>query len=86
MLRNLTKIMHNKYGKILISVILGLGVASLFRRSCKDRKCMVFRAPSMNEVEQNIYKHDGGCYKFSHNAITCDPNRETIYFEDPSNI
>ena len=29
------------FGRILISVLLGLGLATLFRKVCKDRKCLI---------------------------------------------
>ena len=37
---NMTK---DKYGKIIISIIWGLGLAALFRRVCKGRNCIVIK-------------------------------------------
>jgi len=37
---NMTK---DKYGKIIISVIWGLGLAALFRRVCEGRNCIVIK-------------------------------------------
>ena len=78
MLRNLTKMMHNRYGQILISVILGLGLASLLRRSCDDANCLRFKAPPPDLVSKNVYKHGGSCYKFTHASATCSPTKRIV--------
>lgn len=82
MFRNLTKIMHTKYGKILISILLGLGLASLFRKSCKHRNCMIFKVPHIEDVSKDIFKHDGKCYKFEHETVKCDPTKNIIEFQE----
>ena len=54
MLKNfLYSIQHTELGKYIISIILGIGLASLFRKSCEGRSCMVFRGPSMDEIRKN---------------------------------
>ena len=53
-------------GKILISIIWGLGIAALFRNVCKGTDCIVIKGPNPNEIKQNIYKipiNDKGQYK-----------------------
>jgi len=59
------------YGKYVISVILGLGLASIFRRVCKERNCLIFKAPSFKEIKGNIYKYGDKCYKFKEHAVPC---------------
>ena len=59
----------NKYGVIIISVIWGLGLATLFRKVCKGRNCIVIKAPDPDNVKKNIYNFDNKCYKF-HPIIT----------------
>ena len=34
------RIFDNKSGQILVSVLLGLGLSSLFRQVCKDNNCL----------------------------------------------
>ena len=90
MLRNLTKIMHTHYGQILISVILGLGLASLFRRGCSDKSCMTFRAPPPETIADNVYKHGDGCYRFEHASAPCNPNKTIVDIDreaaDPASV
>ena len=53
MFKNLLKSMHTDNGKYAISMILGIGLASLFRKICKDRNCIVFQAPSLEEIKEH---------------------------------
>ena len=71
MLQNIQKVMHTKLGQILISIILGFGLASIFRRSCKDAECFSFFAPKPSEVEKKIYTHGGNCYSFRTETLPC---------------
>ena len=46
----LKKIINSRQGKIIISIILGLGLATMFKRVCKGRKCIVFEKASNEEL------------------------------------
>jgi hypothetical protein len=39
---NLKEWMHKENSKYIISIILGLGLAALFRKACKDGACIHF--------------------------------------------
>ena len=81
MFRNLTKIIHTKYGRILLSMLLGLGLASLFRKSCESRNCLMFHAPSFKEINENVYKYDNKCYKFKEHSVKCNAkNKKQVRF------
>lgn len=73
MLSNMINIMKTKQGSIIVSIILGIGIASLFRKSCEARNCMVFRAPTLSKVKSNVFKHDDKCYKFTEKSVQCNP-------------
>lgn len=68
----LTDIMNNPVGRILISVILGLGLASLFRKVCNSKNCIVIKGPNLQEVEKYYYKIDDDCYKYTPYASKCE--------------
>ena len=68
MIKNLKK---NYYGKMIISIILGLGLSALFRKVCNERDCIVIKGPRVEEVENNIYNFDGKCYKYKALATSC---------------
>ena len=38
------RLIHSGFGKVIIPILLGLGLATMFRKVCKDRNCVVFKA------------------------------------------
>lgn len=70
----LKRIAKDDVGKVIISVILGLGISALFRKVCNDRDCIVIRGPPISEVEKNIYSFDGRCYKYKAQSTSCQKN------------
>jgi len=80
MLKNILTAMHTDRGKLLLSAVLGVGLASLFRKVCKDRNCIVFKAPSFDEITKNVYVHDGKCYNFKDKAATCGKAATQVAF------
>ena len=47
----LRRILYGDAGKIFISIILGLGLATLFRKVCNDRNCIIFKAPDIKKIQ-----------------------------------
>jgi hypothetical protein len=73
----LDKFVHSDTGKIVMSILLGVGLSTLFRAVCKGKRCRVLAAPPIEEIDNQIYKIDGKCYKMEKNAVKCD-NKKTI--------
>lgn len=63
--------MKTDSGSIIISVLLGLGLASIFRKICKDGRCIVIKGPKITDTTKNIYKIDDDCYKYSTRSTKC---------------
>lgn len=78
MIKNILHGMHTKNGQILISIILGIGVASIFRKICTETNCIDFRGPDLKDVEKSIYGHNNLCYKFSPQSTTCNTEKKQI--------
>ena len=76
----LKRLIYGGPGKIIISIILGLGLATLFRKVCKDRDCIVFRAPDIKKIHNQIFKFEGKCYKFSEEIERCDNKKKIVPF------
>ena len=76
----LRRLIYGDVGKIVISIILGLGLATLFRKVCKDRDCIIFKAPDIKKIKNQIFKFDGKCYKFEENIEKCNQNKKIIEF------
>ncbi len=75
------KFLHTERGKIIMSIILGFGLASLFRTVCKDNNCIIFHAPPLDEFKDKIYKHNGNCIKYVPVSTKCSLNAKIVSFD-----
>jgi hypothetical protein len=80
MLNKLLNAVKTQLGKNLISIILGIGLASIFRKACENERCLVFKAPSVNSIKNNIYQHDNSCFKFNERSVNCDSKKKKVTF------
>ena len=76
----LRRLIYGDVGKVVISIILGLGLATLFRKVCKDRDCIIFKAPDIKKIKNQIFKFDNKCYQFEENIEKCDKNKKIVEF------
>lgn len=67
----ITDFMKTRGGVIAFSIVLGLGIAALFRSVCSDGKCVVIEGPSLEEVSKYYYKVEDQCYKYVPVASEC---------------
>ena len=75
---NLGKFVHTQTGKYIMSVLLGLGLASLFRVVCKGKECIYFKAPPLEEITNKIFKYENKCYKYVPVSTKCDNKKKII--------
>ena len=75
---NFKKIINSESGRIVISVLLGLGLATLFNKVCKDKNCIVFNGPVLSEIDGKIYKYGEKCYSYKMQPSKCDPTKRVI--------
>ena len=75
------KFLHTQTGKIIMSILLGFGLASLFRTVCKNNNCLTFHAPPLDQFKDKIYKSNGKCVKYNPVATKCSANVKTLDFE-----
>ena len=71
------KLLHTKNGQMFISILLGLGLASLFRMTCKDKNCMIFKHPGVDKIDNKVYKSGNRCYKYTVEQGVCDAEKKT---------
>ena len=79
---NFKRLLYTDLGRIFISIILGLGVATLFRKICTDKSCIRFNGPIISDLEDKIYKHGEKCYKYSTRTDKCDTTKRQIDLMD----
>jgi hypothetical protein len=70
----LSDMLESNEGKILLSILLGLGLASMFRQICKKGNCIVIKGPPRKETESYFYKIRDECYKYTPYIVPCNGN------------
>jgi len=58
-------------GKIILSIIWGMGLSTLFRKACKGRSCIIIKGPKPSEMHNKIYKFDNKCYRYESVNTIC---------------
>lgn len=65
------RVLNDNAGSIMISVILGLGLAAIFRKACSGGSCIVVRHPDLGELKKYVYRMDGSCFKYTPHVVPC---------------
>ena len=81
--RAIHNILYTERGKIVLSIILGLGLATLFRKICDGKNCYKFIGPKQNEIRDKIYSFDSDnkeCFVMKEKAVKCGLKSKTIEF------
>jgi hypothetical protein len=74
------KFVHTQTGKLIMSILLGFGLASLFRTVCKNKECLIFHAPPLEQIQDKIYKNGDKCVKYSPLPTKCKADVKTVNF------
>ena len=73
------KFLMSETGRKLFSIMLGLGVAGLFKMSCDGRSCIVYKAPEFEENNKTV-KYNDDCYGVEEKMIDCKESNETVIY------
>lgn len=76
---NLRKFFKSETGKKLLSIMLGLAIAGLFKMTCDKRSCLVYKAHSF-EKDKKVVKYNGTCYKVEENMMKCPSNDKDLIY------
>ena len=76
----LRRLIYSDVGKYVFSILLGLGLATLFRKACNKRNCLVFQAAPLNKIKGQIFKYENKCYKFNPKTESCRNSKKSIEF------
>jgi hypothetical protein len=55
----------------LISLVLGFGIAAIFRPLCKGPDCVVLRGPPVSEIRGAVYQFGTKCVEFVPKTVPC---------------
>ncbi len=79
----INNILHTSLGRLILSVILGLGLATFFRQICHNKDCFRFIGPEHNSLRDKIFSFDeenSKCYLFKEKLVKCGEKAKTIEF------
>ena len=77
---NIKRFVNSEFGRIAMSILLGLGLATLFRKVCNGRNCLIIKGSAIDKIQNKTFKYNNKCYKFESEAQTCDANKKIIDF------
>ena len=72
------QIINSSEGKYIISIILGLGLATMFRQVCNNKTCIELRAVGEKKIKNKTYKEDNKCYKYNLKSTSCNTDKQII--------
>ena len=70
------KVLDNRAGQIIVSVLLGLGLAALFRKVCDNDNCVIINSPPNQEIENKVFTMNDKCYRYKPEATQCKDPKE----------
>tara|TARA_X000000368_G_scaffold154033_1_gene121390 strand:- start:2384 stop:2653 length:270 start_codon:yes stop_codon:yes gene_type:complete len=76
-------ILYTDRGRFILAIILGLGLATLFRKFCDGRNCYDFIGPEQKAITDEIFSFDSNnneCFIMREKATKCNNNAKTIRF------
>jgi hypothetical protein len=76
----LKRFFHTESGKVIISLLHGLGLATLFKRTCQGKNCIEFKAPSLEDIKKKKYKYGEQCFQYAMNSTSCDSEKKDVDF------
>ena len=76
-------ILSEQFGSMMISIVLGLGFASLFKRVCK-KDCIIYKVENYSKIKNNIYEWNDNCYKYEKVNTQCtrDKKKKNNYIRE----
>ena len=77
---NFKRLLNTPLGKIFISIILGIGLATLFRKSCSTKDCIEFKGPKLDDIKDKVFKYENNCYTFKPNPTKCSSEKKRVHF------
>jgi hypothetical protein len=83
---NFKRLLGTSLGRNAISILLGLGLATMFRKVCNDKNCIVFNGPIITDIEDKTFKHGEKCYKYKSMSDKCDTTKRIIPVTNPINL
>jgi len=75
---NISRLLNSSLGKILLSILLGLGLSTIFKQSCSGQSCITYHGPILGQIEGKTYQYGERCYKYKIVPIKCSTVRQSV--------
>jgi len=72
------KLLDSQTGIAIFSIILGLGLSTIFKSCCDSQNCIVYKAPDFSK--KKIIKYNNKCYEPDDQIQTCDSSKKIVSF------
>lgn len=68
-------VLEDRVGSLVVSTVLGLGLAIIFfRRVCRGDSCVVVKGPGRDVNRGQFFKLEGDCYQYVPYGVECHSN------------
>ncbi len=62
----------------IISLVIGFGLACIFRPLCKGPECLIIRGPPVADIRGAVYQFGAKCVEFVPKPIECPKDKTPI--------
>jgi len=79
----INNILYTERGRFILSIILGLGLATIFRKFCHGKNCYDFIGPKQKEIRDQVFSFDSNndeCFIMREKATKCSDKVKTVKF------
>ena len=77
---NIDRLLYGKYSKYILALLLGFGLATIFRKVCNERDCIVFKGPKLEMISDKAFKYGNQCYKVTPELNKCSKEKKSLNF------
>jgi len=75
------KLISSDIGRMLLSILLGLGLSAVFKKSCDGKNCLVYRAPEPKDIKDKTFVYNKKCYTFDEEQVKCNNKAKQVMME-----
>ena len=68
----------------LLSLVIGFGIACIFRPLCKGPECVILRGPPVNDIRGSVYQYGSKCVEFNAKPVPCPADKTVSVVETMS--
>ena len=75
----ISDLMKSKTGTIILSILWGLGLAAMFKKSCDGKNCKIYKyvSPASQSVKDTYYNYGTyNCYQYDPIIANCDTSNK----------